>query len=105
MDDEAVIFAYITTSGRDEARSIGKEMVEKGMAACANMFPMESIYRWEGKVEQDEEYVLILKTRQGRREELEREVRKVHSYDCPCILFFKAEGGSRGYVNWIRDST
>ncbi len=51
MGDEAVIFAYITTSGRDEARKIGKEMVEKGLAACGNMFPMESMYRWEGKVE------------------------------------------------------
>ena len=96
------LFAYITTPSVEEARHIGKILVEEKLAACANILPgMESLYRWEGKMESATETVLIAKTRSEKRAALQSRVLELHSYDCPCIVFLPLTGGNPAYLQWI----
>ena len=89
-----------------EARRIGCGAVEKRLAACANILPgIESIYRWKGKVERAGEVLMVLKTRTARLKELERHIRKEHSYDVPEFVVLPVAAGSRKYLQWIDDST
>lgn len=99
-----VTFAYITTGGKDEARIIGRALVESRLAACVNILdPMESIYRWEGKMASDQETVLIAKTTTGKLEALKAKVVAMHSYECPCILTFSVSGGHEPFMKWIEE--
>lgn len=100
------VFVYITTKDKDEAVKIAKKAVSERLAACANIIDqMSSIYWWEGEIQQDQECVLILKTRQNLVVELTEMVRHVHSYDCPCIVALPIEGGNDAYLAWIRQQT
>ncbi len=101
--DAVVFFAYITTPNIEEARQLGRHLVEKKLAACVNIFSsMESIYPWEGQIEHSPEVLLIAKTDMALKEALTQEVLQQHSYDCPCILFLRAEAGNPGYLEWLR---
>ena len=96
------LFAYITTPNVEEARHIGKILVEEKLAACANILSgMVSVYRWEGRMENATEAVLIAKTRSEKREALQTRVLELHSYDCPCIVFLPLTGGNPDYLQWI----
>lgn len=97
---------YITTDGPEEARTIGRALVEERLAACANVIdPMVSIYRWEGEVQEGRETVLIAKTSAACVEALTERVRALHSYDCPCIVAVSVEGGNPAFLNWIDAET
>lgn len=99
------LLAYITTKDKDEARRVGKELLEKRLAACVNIFEgMESHYWWEGKIESASECVLIAKTIGGNEKKLESAVRQAHSYRVPCILFLKVESGNEKYIHWLHES-
>ncbi|MCA1802836.1 MAG: divalent-cation tolerance protein CutA [Rhodothermaceae bacterium] len=101
--DTTCYFVYITTSGNEEAILIGQALVDDKLAACANIVDgMESIYRWEGKVVQDHETVLIAKTTGAKLEALEARVKMLHSYDVPCIVAMPIAFGSKEYLDWIR---
>src|SRR3546814_21140413 len=77
-------------------------MVEARLAACANVLPgMVPIFRWEGKVEEGSESVVILKTTKGRLDALVAAVEATHSYDCPCAVALPIVGGSRAFLDWI----
>jgi periplasmic divalent cation tolerance protein len=79
--------------------------VEKKLAACANiMAGVESIYRWKGKVERAREVLVIMKTSATRLRDLEREVKRLHSYDVPEFIVLPILAGSKAYLQWIRDS-
>ncbi len=95
---------YITTSNKDEARSIGRTLIENELAACINIIDgMESIYRWEGKVVEDKECILIAKTHYSKMKILTQRVQELHSYDCPCIvsITLTENEGNREYLNWL----
>jgi len=101
-----LLFAYITTSSPDEARSLGEILVEEKLAACVNILPkMESIYHWEGKLETADESVLIAKTRSDLRDALQKRVLELHSYDCPCVVFLPVMDGNPAYLEWIHRET
>lgn len=105
-DASDVRLIYITTENAEEARSIGRALVEAGLAACANVLgPMTSIYRWEGAVQEGAETVLIAKTTVARVEALTAKVRALHSYDCPCIVALPVEGGNPAFLEWIAAET
>src|SRR5712675_2839836 len=88
-----------------EARRIGRNVVEKNLAACANIVPsVESIYRWKGKVERAREVLVIIKTNAKRLPELEREVKRLHSYDVPEFIVLPIIAGSRKYLAWLQGS-
>jgi len=97
---------YITTDGPDEARAIGRALVEARLAACANVLgPMTSIYRWEGAVQEGEEAVLIAKTTAALVDALTAKVRELHSYDCPCIVAVPVDGGNPAFLEWVAAET
>lgn len=99
-------FVYMTAKDKDEARKIGRALVQEKLAACVNIIDnMESIYRWEGKVEEGKETVLIAKTRKGLVGKLTKKVKSMHSYECPCVVALPVEGGSKEFLDWVRRET
>ena len=97
----------VTCGSRGEARKIAEAVVGKGLAACVNIIdaPVESVYRWKGKVERAKEWLLVTKTTVGRLRELEAEVKRLHGYEVPEFLVLKLDGGSGEYLAWIAKST
>jgi periplasmic divalent cation tolerance protein len=96
----------VTCGSIAEARRIGRAVVEKKLAACANIVPgVESIYRWKGKVERARELLVIMKTSETRLRELEREVKRVHSYEVPEFIVLPIVDGSKEYLQWIGENT
>jgi len=95
------IFIYITTSSKKEAEKISSYLLKKRLIACTNIFPIGSSYWWKNKIVRTKEYVLIAKTLEKNFEKVKREVKKIHSYDVPCITKIKVEG-NKEYENWIR---
>ena len=96
----------LTTAGSDsEAKRIATELVERKLAACVNVVPrIQSIYRWQDKVETAEEFLLIIKTVKARLEAVQSAIRELHSYELPECIAIEIEGGSVEYLNWIADS-
>lgn len=100
------VLVYVTTANSEDAKKIGRAIVERKLAACANILPqMDSIYSWKGKVCEDQEAVLILKTRRSLFKELMEKVRALHAYDCPCVLSLPIEDGNAPYLQWLGDQT
>ena len=94
-----------TASSRDEAKRIAKALVEGRLAACVNLVGgVESIYRWQGEVEETTEVLLLIKTNVEKLEALETAIRRLHSYDVPEFLIFEVNGGSAAYLKWLDDS-
>ncbi|WP_431855265.1 divalent-cation tolerance protein CutA [Azospirillum sp.] len=101
-----LVFAYVTASSPDEARRIGRALVEERLAACVNILPgMISIYRWQGAVETAEETVLIAKTRADLFEALSARVKELHSYDVPCVVELRLGRGNPDYLGWLEAET
>jgi periplasmic divalent cation tolerance protein len=96
----------VTCGTLAEAKRIARGAVEARLAACGNVIlsPMESIYRWKGKVEVSREYLLLMKSTAKRLPELERMVRSMHSYDVPEFLVLPVVSGSREYLGWLAES-
>ncbi len=98
----AVIAVYSTFPDLAMAESIGGELVEAGLAACVNILPgMRSIYRWQGKIENDDEVVAIFKSQASRADELIAAIEVRHPYDTPAIVVLPITKGSASYLNWI----
>jgi periplasmic divalent cation tolerance protein len=96
----------VTCGSVGEARKIGRGVVERKLAACANILPgVESIYRWKGKVERAREVLLVIKTAAARLRGLKREVRRLHSYELPELIALPIVSGSANYLKWIRENT
>ncbi len=101
-----VMVVYVTVSDAGEARRIGRTLVEERLAACANILAaMDSIYWWEGRVQQASEAVLILKTTEVRLEALVRRVKALHSYECPCIEAWPVTAGYTPFFDWVAQET
>ena len=99
-------FVYITCQDRAEAKKIGEALVKNCLAACVNILDnMESIYWWEGKVEEGKEAVLIAKTREDLVEQVFEKVKQLHSYDNPCIVSLPIEKGDPEYLKWLEKET
>jgi periplasmic divalent cation tolerance protein len=97
---------YITASSRDEAKKIGRGLVEDRLAACANVIDgMESIYWWQGKLTEDRETVLIVKTRADLVPAAIAKVRALHSYTVPCIVALPLLDGNPDYLDWLAAET
>ena len=103
MTDALILLC--TCSSREEATRLATTLVEERLAACVNILatPIQSVYRWQGAVEQAEEYLLLMKTTQARSAELEKRVAALHSYDTPEIIALPIVGGSEKYLAWLRE--
>jgi periplasmic divalent cation tolerance protein len=104
MTDKIVVL--VTCGSAKEARKIARALVEQRLAACVNIFPtpVQSVYRWKGKVESAKEFLLFIKTTLGRFAALQRAIRALHSYDVPEIIALPIAAGSHDYLAWISDS-
>ncbi len=100
------IIVLITVSGEEEAANIATELVNAGLAACANIIrDVRSIYRWEGKTEDGSEVLMIVKTRSDLFEGLAAKVRQLHSYSVPEIIAVPVIKGLEDYLDWIKSET
>src|SRR4051794_19690597 len=99
-----ILFAYITCADLDEARRIGRALVEERLAACVNIRAHETIYRWRGAIEAGPEAGLLAKTTREAYPALEARVRALHSYTLPCIVAWAPQAGLPDYLAWIADS-
>ncbi len=104
MSDPIVVF--VTCGSEDEALKIANALVETHLAACVNLIaPIRSIYRWEGKIWDEKEWLLIIKTQKHKFEPLEKEVKSLHSYSVPEMISLPITEGSSAYLNWIKENT
>jgi len=96
------IFVYITCKDDEQALQIATQVVDAQLAACANILPgMRSVYVWEGKVQTDQETVLILKSHEALYPQLESKVKALHSYDTPAILALPIVAANTDYIEWM----
>ncbi len=97
--------AYVTASDRETARTIARVVVERRLAACANYWPVESRYWWEGTQEETHEFVIILKTRRSLVRKLIAAIRSVHPAEVPCIVSYPMGPALPEYLDWIDAET
>ncbi len=98
-------FVYITFPTEEEARNLGRKLVELRHVACVNILPISaSIYRWEGKITEEKEVALIAKTDALQLDALVEVVKANHPYSCPCVIALPIEKGNPAYLEWIAES-
>lgn len=94
---------YVVCKNQTESSKIGRILIEKRLAACVNIIPViKSIYRWKGKIIEDSESILLAKTISNKIGELIKKVKKLHSYDVPCIEVIEISRGNKDYFNWLK---
>lgn len=99
-------FVYITAASPEEARKIGRALVEERLAACVNIIDsMTSLYWWEGKIDEGRETVLIAKTREDLVAAVSDRVKALHSYSCPCVVSLPITQGNPDFLAWIERET
>lgn len=99
-----IIVVYITFPNLQKAQEITKTLLEQRFIACATMFPCNSMYWWEGKIQNEVEYIVMAKTTSEKYESLVLKIKELHPYDVPCILKFDAQS-SLPYAKWVADET
>lgn len=100
-----ILLVYITCESVEQAKQIGKHLMDKKLCACVNIFPeMQPMFFWpakSGKIDESKEVVLIAKTIEKNYQKLEDEVHKIHSYDVPCVLAIPVQHVAKKYYNWL----
>ena len=105
MASEAVV-CLSTASSAEEAETIAKALVGEELAACVNLVPgVRSIYRWQGKIEDGAEVLMVIKTRRELVEPLSRRIKELHSYTVPELVAMSVVAGNPDYLQWLVDST
>ncbi|HEU5114102.1 MAG TPA: divalent-cation tolerance protein CutA [Acidimicrobiia bacterium] len=103
MDGQCLVL--ITCGDSAEASEISHQLVESRLAAGVQIVPIESIYRWDGEIVEDHEWLMLVKTRRDRFEEIESVVLEMHSYEVPPVLMVAMDAGSNPYLDWVAENT
>ena len=105
MSKNIFCLVYVTVGNISEAKSIARLALSKNLCACANIFPeMISIFKWQEKINSDNEVNMFLKTIDKKYNQLEELIRKNHSYDTPCIIKINISDGNKKFLNWVEES-
>lgn len=100
------IVVFVTAGSESEAETLARVLVEERLAACVNIVgPMRSIYRWEGKLIDDQEWLLVIKTQAERFSAVETRVKALHSYQVPEVIALPILAGAEDYLRWLRSET
>ena len=103
-NSDEINVVYVTASGEEEAKRIARGLLEDKLAACINIIPkIVSVYEWEGKVVEDTEVLMMIKSPVKLLPQLTDKVYKLHSYDVAEVIATKVHGGSRKYIQWVQD--
>ncbi len=103
---DTVIQITTTINSREAAEKIGRQLVAKRLAACAQIVgPIKSIYRWKGKVEETDEWQCIIKSTSSHYKKIEEGIKNLHPYELPEIITVKIDDALPGYADWIREET
>ncbi|WP_114375213.1 divalent-cation tolerance protein CutA [Elioraea thermophila] len=106
MGEDEVLLVYVTAATADEAKRIGRTLVEERLAACVNVLaPHTAIYRWQGRLEESAESAFLAKTTRARLAALAARVRALSSYTLPAILALPAVGGDAEFLAWVKVET
>ncbi len=99
------IVVFVTAGSMEEGAKVARTLVEEGLAACVNIVPtVRSIYRWKGEVCDEEEVLMVMKTREDLFERLKARVRGLHSYEIPEIIALPIKKGLKEYLEWMDDA-
>jgi len=105
-DQHDFCMIYVTASSRAEAKTIARALVDERLVACANILgEATSVYRWQGKVEEAQEIVLIAKTKRALADKAVARITALHSYDVPCAVVYDMSAGSPAYLSWLAQET
>ena len=96
-----MVLLYITCKNKKQARAISKHLLKKRLIACVNIHPIESMYWWKGKLVDDKEFVIIAKTKKNHIKTIRKEVKKLHSYEVPCIMDIDVDA-NEDYLKWVK---
>jgi periplasmic divalent cation tolerance protein len=104
MPEKLVVL--VTAGNMENAEKIARALVEDRLAACVNVIPeIRSFYRWEGKIADDRELLLVIKTQAGLFDKLKERVLALHGYDLPEVIGLSIEKGHQAYLDWIAEET
>ncbi|MGA7934032.1 MAG: divalent-cation tolerance protein CutA [Kovacikia sp.] len=103
MEDRRYGVVMVTASSRTQAETIARALIEFHLAACVNLLPIHSIYTWQGEIQQEDEWQLLIKCDLGKFEAIVAKVCEVHSYEVPEIIALPILAGSKPYLNWIAE--
>lgn len=98
-----VCIVYVTTASLGNARDLARSMVEENHVACANIFPIQSIYRWQGRIEESQEFQIFFKTSTSKFADLQRRIIELHPYENPEIIQIPIVDGNEAYLSWIHE--
>jgi len=96
-----MIIIYITCKDSEEAEKIAEHLLKERLIGCANIFPVKSIYWWKGKIEKNDEVVLLAKSKKEKFKSIELAVKKIHSYDIPLIESWDISDVNKEYLDWL----
>ena len=101
-----ISIVLVTAGSEEEAATIGRALIEERLGACANIVPrIRSIYRWKGKIYDEQEFLIIIKTRTSLFEAVQKRVKELHSYEVPEIVSFPVALGLPQYLEWVQGET
>lgn len=97
---------YVTCGSKREANKIGEKLVKNKLAACTNIIDnVKSIFKWNNKIANNKECILVGKTTSGNINKIIKTIENFHSYECPCILFFNIQNGNKKFLKWIKNNS
>lgn len=94
---------FISFPNKKEAKNVSMLLLKEKLAACIQIVPIESMYRWKGKIERAKEYLCLIKTKAEKVRDIVREVKKLHSYSIPEIISVSLSDGNPDYFNWLKE--
>jgi periplasmic divalent cation tolerance protein len=99
-----MLIIYVPCGSEEEAEKISESLLDDRLIACANIYQSKSLYRWKGKLERSDEWIVFAKSSPEKFDEIERRVKSLHSYELPCIIGIPIQQSSGEYAKWVENS-